>query len=107
MITLLLLGCHIHSGLTVPAGERFVLGDNPHGSFRVRVQNTSDLPVAVQTTAAGAVVSETVLGPGAVTRARFSPSQAAVFVNDSDASAQLSVHVRGDVGLSMGYTPLP
>jgi len=101
------LACHLHSGLSVPAGEQFVLGDNPHGRFSVRVVNVGAVAVDLAIQEQGEVVSSSTLAPGERTRAQFSAAQMAVFVNTETQDATLSVDVTGAIGLSMGCTPLP
>lgn len=107
MWALFWMACHLHSGLAVPAGERFILGDNPHGRFSVRVVNVGVVPVELVVEEAGAIVSTATLQPGDRTRARFQAQQAAIFVNAGEQEANLSVDINGDIGLSMNYTPLP
>ncbi|MEL6344495.1 MAG: hypothetical protein AAFV53_15360 [Myxococcota bacterium] len=107
MWIMLWMACHLHSGLFVPAREQFVLGDNPHGRFSVKVENIGEVPVDLVVHEDGEPVSTVTLSPGDRTKSRFTAEQTALFVNHTDREASLSVDVVGDVGLSMDYAPLP
>jgi hypothetical protein len=102
--TFLMQSCALHSTTTIKSNERFLLGNNPHNSFRVRLKNISDKEVEIhRAPIAGGKHSGQLVKQGESVRVRVEANTALVIINnaESDASVQLTVH--GDTGLSMGY----
>jgi hypothetical protein len=102
--TFLMQSCALHSTTTIKSNERFLLGNNPHNSFRVRLKNISDKEVEIhRAPIGGGRHSGQMVQPGKSVRVRVEANSALVIINnaESDASVQLTVH--GDTGLSMGY----
>lgn len=95
----------IHSTVSVPAGEQFVLGDNSHQGFTARLQNTGAVPTQVVQRSFGVETPVAVLQPGESARVRFPADATALLVNRGDSAGRVRVKLMGDTGLSMGYTP--
>ncbi|MBX2802175.1 MAG: hypothetical protein KTR31_31125 [Myxococcales bacterium] len=104
------VGCGtIRSNLTVPAGQAFVLGDNTHRGYVARLENAGRAPVTVVvTTPDGATAAEQVLAPGESGRFPVRADHVTqIGAAAGGADGQVRAFVRGDVGLSMGYEPIP
>ncbi len=107
LLSWMIAGCALHSGLHIESGQSFQLGDNRHDAFVATVDNVGPIAVQVVVRKQGADTALQSLAPGERAVVRFVAGETAVFVNDSAIDADLSVRVRGDTGLSMGYMPLP
>lgn len=106
LTSLLVAGCGLTSGLSIEPDTQFDLGANEHGAFVADVENRGDVPVEIIARSSdGDATSIAVIAPGASVRHRFGAEEMATFVNASDQTARLQVHVRGDTGLSMDYSP--
>ncbi|MEZ0541252.1 hypothetical protein [Fibrella arboris] len=96
----------VTSVTTIPASKEFNLGDNSHGPFSAQVKNIGSVAVLVnQRQADGKQLALGELKPGDSRSLTFDAQSSAVFVNVSpDQSAELSLVLKGDLNLSMGYT---
>ncbi|NNF43312.1 MAG: hypothetical protein HKN62_09735 [Phycisphaerales bacterium] len=94
----------INSGLNIPPGEEFRLGENQHGAFTVSAENDGDVPVTVLSQDAdGTRTKLATLEPGAIAKQQFDANTVAVFLNETERGAQLAVTIKGDTNLTMGY----
>ncbi|NOS56675.1 MAG: hypothetical protein HOP37_10530, partial [Cyclobacteriaceae bacterium] len=91
--TLLMQSCALHSTTTIKSNERFLLGNNPHNSFRVKLKNVSDKEVEIhRAPIAGGRHSGQLVQPGESVRVRVEANTALVIINNSEneASVQLT-----------------
>jgi hypothetical protein len=103
---LCLCGCAIHSQLTLPAEQTFVLGGNGNGAFKVRVSNIGPTGVGIATRLAdGQIMVFDTLLPGQSAQQRFVAGSAALLQNPQADTGFLSLRITGDVRLGMGYQP--
>jgi hypothetical protein len=88
----------------IDANNSFVLGNNEHGSFSVRLKNASSNNVEVHRApiAGGTHTYETVK-PGQTVNVSVEKDCALVIDNKSTNKATVELLVKGDTGLSMGY----
>ena len=94
------------SGLTVPAGETFTLGERPSGDFTVSALNKGQTTARIIASRDGNAAPIATLPPGETVIARFKSNDAVLIQNTSDQrNAQLTVEVWGTQNLSMYYTP--
>ncbi len=96
--------CALHSATTIKANERFLLGNNPHNSFRVKLKNVSDKEVEIhRAPIAGGRHSGQTVQPGQSVRVHVEANTALVIINNAESDASVQLTVNGDTGLSMGY----
>ncbi len=94
------------SGITVPGGERFILGGGQPSSFYCDVENQGETEVMVTSTRGSGASVVARLKPGDSASHRFQPTEAAVIANlDSLEPAILRLRVWGDTNLGMRYEP--
>lgn len=106
MLGLLAPACStIHSTVSVPPGEQFELGDNTHGGFTARLENTGPVPTEILQSTFGVETSLAELAPGESAKVRFPADAMALIRNPSDTTGRVTVKLTGDTGLSMGYAP--
>lgn len=103
-IVVLSASCALTSNTTINPNDSFVLGNNEHGSFKVKLQNagTQNLEVYHAPIAGGRHSGQTVKPQQRVT-VKVSSNTALVIANASGDNASVNLKVTGDVGLSMGY----
>jgi hypothetical protein len=101
----LLASCaSLNSSTTIRPKDRFVLGNNPHGSFRVHLINTSSNEVTVyQAPVGGGKHSSQTVFPGQHLRVKVDRNTALVVANNAPDTAVVKLKVTGDTGLSMQY----
>ncbi|MFM7856134.1 MAG: hypothetical protein ACKO96_30485 [Flammeovirgaceae bacterium] len=101
----LMSSCALHSTTTIPSSERFLLGNNTHRSFRVKLKNVSAGEIEIhRAPIAGGRHSGQTIQPGQRVRMRVEENTALVITNNSPAEASVELVVKGDTGLLMGYT---
>ncbi len=101
----LLTSCRSLTSTTyIDANNSFVLGNNEHGSFNVRLKNVSPDNVEVHHAPieGGTHTYETVK-PGQTVNVKVEKNCAMVIDNKSSTKATVELLVNGDTGLSMGY----
>lgn len=104
LLATLVWSCTIHSTTTIKSNERFLLGNNPHNSFRVKLKNVSDKEVEIhRAPIAGGRHSGQLVQPGESVRVHVEANTALVIINNSANEASVQLTVNGDTGLSMGY----
>ena len=103
--TVLLAGCRtLHSDLTVPPGEIFLLGGDQNGAFTARASNIGAVTVTLaQRGKTGAINELGALLPGKIQTITVQPGNTALVRNRTTQAARLSVHLTGSVPQSMGY----
>lgn len=104
-IASLLTSCRTLTSTTyIDANNSFVLGNNEHRTFSVRLKNASSSNVEVHHApiAGGTHTYETVK-PGQTVSVSVEKDCALVIDNRSTNKATVELLVKGDTGLSMGY----
>ncbi len=100
----LLWSCSLHSTTYIKSKERFLLGDNTHGSFRVKLKNVSESEIEIhRAPIGGGRHSGLTVAPGQTVQVRVESNTALVISNNSEAEAAVQLKVVGDTGLSMNY----
>lgn len=107
-ILLLTTSCSIFGSLTsnttIKPNESFVLGNNEHGTFKVKLKNVSnhDLKI-IMAPISGGTHSPITVSPNETVTVKAEKNTALVIENKSNESASVDLYVTGDTGLSMGY----
>ena len=103
-IALLFVSCSLQSNTTIKPYESFVLGNNQHGRFKVKMRNLSknDLEVYHAPITGGRHSSQKVKPNERVT-VKVDKNTSLVIDNKSKDTASVDLNVTGDLGLSMGY----
>lgn len=92
------------STTTIEANNSFVLGNNQHGTFSVRLKNISENDVELHRAPVdGGRHSFEIIKPGQTKRVKVERNTALVIENKSNSEASVELFVQGDTGLSMGY----
>jgi hypothetical protein len=94
----------VTSNTIIQPNDSFVLGDNIHGEFSVKLKNVSKNTVTVYhaPNAGGKHTFETVQ-PNQTVKVKVESNTALVVENKSNDVASVDLLVKGDTGLSMGY----
>lgn len=96
--------CALTSSTRISANNSFLLGNNEHGSFSVRVKNTSSEEVNIyHAPIDGGSYSPEILKPYEKTKVNVRKNTALVIQNKSNNEVSVELVVKGDLGLSMGY----
>jgi hypothetical protein len=94
----------IHSITNIGANDSFVLGNNPHGYFNVKLKNLSAHSITVyQKTLTDSLHSFSVIKPKETVHVYADKNTALIIENKSEEQASVKLDVGGDVKLSMGY----
>lgn len=100
----LMWSCSLHSTTYIKSKERFLLGDNTHGTFRVKLKNISENEIEIhRAPIGGGRHSGISVAPGQTVRVRVESNTSLVIMNNSEAEASVQLKVVGDTGLSMNY----
>jgi hypothetical protein len=104
VIALAMASCSLTSNTTIEPKKQFVLGNNEHGSFKVKMKNVSSQPVEVyQAPLGGGSHSGSTVQPGRSVTVKVQANTALVVNNPSGETVSVALKVTGDTGLSMGY----
>lgn len=107
-ILLFATSCSVFGSLTsntfIKPNESFVLGNNEHGTFKVKLKNVSnhDLKI-IMAPISGGTHSPITVSPNETVTVKAERNTAIVIENKSNDSASVDLYVTGDTGLSMGY----
>ncbi len=105
ILSLLLASCRSLTSVTsIKANESFILGNNPHGGYFVKLRNTAkqDLTI-IQSDLDGKVKSTTVAKSKEWLNLQVAPNTAVQIQNAASTSADVELKLVGDTHLSMGY----
>ena len=103
LTTIAFSSCALTSRTTIGPQKAFELGDGRHGSFKAVVKNKSDFPVEVYSLQLGGVENKLILlQPGQQKTVRFGANTKAIFKNNNNREATVSLKITGDTGLTMG-----
>lgn len=105
---LLTTSCSIFSSLTsnttIKPNESFVLGNNQHGSFTTYLKNEGATVLKIyQAPIDGETYSLLVIKPKETVTVRTEKNTALIIENTGNEEASVSLKVRGDLNLGMGY----
>lgn len=88
----------------IKANDAFILGDNPHREFSVRLKNVSSKNVELwRTPIEGGKHSPVTVKPNETVKVNVEKNTALRIENKNDEQATVELLVKGDTGLSMGY----
>jgi hypothetical protein len=108
VLAVTIASCNVFSSLTsnttIKPNESFVLGNNEHGTFKVKLKNVSnhDLQL-IMAPITGGTHSPITVRPNETTTVKAESNTALIIENKSNESASVDLYVTGDTGLSMGY----
>lgn len=96
--------CALTSNTIIKSNESFVLGNNQHGSFKVKLRNVSKENITVyQAPIGGGTHSPRIVKPNQLVRVNVDKNTALIVDNKSLETVSVDLKVVGDLGLSMGY----
>lgn len=107
-LALLITSCGVFSSLTsnttIKPNESFVLGNNEHGTFKVKLKNVSNHNLKIKIAPiTGGTHSPLTVRPNETITVKAESNTALIIENKSDEAASVDLYVTGDTGLSMGY----
>ncbi len=95
----------LHSTTVIKSNEAFVLGNNEHGKFYTQVTNTSPEDITIwQCPISGGKHTPIVLKTMSHAKISVDQNTALRFENNNSVEAIIQLKVKGDLGLSMGYS---
>jgi hypothetical protein len=94
----------VTSNTIINPQERFVLGDNVHGSFSVKLKNVSRNEVVLhRAPIEGGNHSYVTVQPNETVNVKVEKNTALIIENKTNDTASVHLYIKGDTGLSMGY----
>jgi hypothetical protein len=94
----------LNSTTVIKPNDSFILGNNQHGSFKVKLQNVSKNEIEIyQAPINGGKHSSQIVKPDNKAVISVEANTAIYIVNKSADTASVKLRVTGDLGLSMGY----
>jgi hypothetical protein len=105
LVGLLISACGtLTSTTSIDANNSFVLGNNQHGTFSVRLKNIAEEDIELHRAPVdGGRHSFETVKPGQTIKVKVDKNTALVIENKSTKQASVELFVTGDTGLSMGY----
>jgi hypothetical protein len=92
------------SNTEISANNSFILGNNPHGAFKVKLTNLSSEDIKVfLAPIAGGTHSPQMVKPNETITVKVEKDTALKIENNSNTIVNVGLKVTGDTGLSMGY----
>jgi hypothetical protein len=92
------------STTTIKPADAFVLGNNEHGSFSVRLKNVSKRTIEIhEAPITGGTHTFVKVAPGQTVKAEVDRNTALIISNVHEITVDVELLVKGDTGLSMGY----
>ncbi|AXE17742.1 hypothetical protein DR864_08335 [Runella rosea] len=97
--------CRTLSSTTyIKAQDSFILGNNEHGKFSVKLKNASTTDLELwKAPVGGGRHSQVIVKPSETVKVSVDKNTALRIENNANASATVELLVKGDTGLSMGY----
>ncbi len=104
-ITVFAISCKtLTSNTTIKPNDSFVLGNNEHGTFSIKLKNVSANDVEVyMAPITGGSYSRQIVKPYQVVSVSVEKNTALIVDNKSNENASVDLKVKGGLGLSMGY----
>lgn len=94
----------LHSNTTIKANDSFILGNNQHGTFKVKLENVSKNNLEIyHAPIAGGKHSTVIVKPNEKVSLKVDANTALFIQNKSKEEASVNLKVVGDLNLSMGY----
>ncbi len=94
----------VTSNTTITPQNSFVLGNNEHGTFSVKLKNVSKNDVVIhRAPIAGGNHSYVTVQPNETVNVQVEDNTALVIENKTNDTASVDLIIKGDIGLSMGY----
>lgn len=94
----------VTSNTSISANNSFVLGNNEHSEFSVKITNVSNQTLEIKTKPINeAEVLLTNLKPKATENIVVKRNTALVIQNNTNQTVNVELLIKGDTGLSMGY----
>lgn len=88
----------------IESKNSFVLGNNKHGSFKIKIKNLSDETVnVIHEQVSGGSHSPQIIKPKETIMVQVDKNTALRFENNSIMKISVGLKIKGDTGLSMGY----
>ena len=107
-LALIITSCSVFNSLTsnttIKPNESFVLGNNEHGTFKVKLKNVCnhDLQL-IMAPITGGTHSPITVRPNETVTVKAEINTALIIENKSNEAASVDLYVTGDTELSMGY----
>lgn len=94
----------LRSNTVIKPQDSFILGNNKHGKFKVKLQNVSKNDLEIyQAPITGGKHSPQMVKPGQKVTVKIDQNTALYLLNHSMDTSAVNLKVSGDIGLSMGY----
>lgn len=94
----------VTSNTTITPQNSFVLGNNEHGIFSVKLKNRSKNEVILhRSLIAGGNHSYVTVQPNETVKVNVEENTSLVVENNTNDTASVDLHIKGDTGLRMGY----
>ena len=94
----------VTSNTTITPQNSFILGNNEHGSFTVKLKNVSKNDVVLhRTPITGGNHSFITVKPTETVKVNVESNTALIIENKSNDTASVDLYIKGDTGLSMGF----
>jgi len=94
----------LHSVTSIQPQQEFILGKNEHRNFKVHAKNLSNYQLEVHfAPITGGKHSFQLVGPNESVDLKVEKNTALIITNKSQDTINVSLKVKGDLGLSMGY----
>lgn len=108
VLALILTGClsfkSLKSTTFIKANDAFILGNNVHGKFSVRINNPSNYEITIwQYPINGGKQSQIKITPFSTIKINVDKNIAIRIENQSNEEVAIKLKVSGDTGLTMGY----
>ncbi len=108
LVSLAITSCGAFGSLTsntiIKPNESFVLGNNEHGTFRVKLKNVSNHELKIYfAPILGGTHSPVMVSPDETITVKTEKDTALIIQNNSTEVASVDLYVTGDTGLSMSY----
>ncbi|HLO52847.1 MAG TPA: hypothetical protein VK169_01090 [Saprospiraceae bacterium] len=100
----LMTSCSLTSTTYIKPNESFVLGNNQHGKFSVKLKNISTTNLTIWLMPLdGGKHSPIDIKPNETVKVKVDKNTALTIENNHPSEASVELVVKGDTGLSMGY----
>jgi hypothetical protein len=104
VLQILAVSCSLTSNTTIKPNDSFILGNNEHGAFKVKLKNVSPNQLELyHAPIAGGRHSGQIIQPNKSITVKVDRNTALIIANASSDQANVELKVTGDLGLSMGY----
>jgi hypothetical protein len=104
VLIILVSSCALNSNTTIKPNDSFILGNNEHGSFKVKLKNVSKNELEVyHAPIDGGRHSSQLVKPDESVTLKIEQNTALIIANKSNDTSSVDLKVSGDTGLSMGY----